>query len=156
MLFRSQAYKLLAYCALLCDYKCQEIRDFAPGHCRAGKLSVVMEIFWFLSQRTGLLFCLDYESNLQETDLSVHPLCLQTLCELCSLGCSSVTHLCMCEKKDILLLRWWVRGDSFCYSIHNGNWRVLCSPSTFTSPKAYCLVHRSFSGKMSLGKEHQW
>lgn len=53
MKFGFQEDKLHAYRSMLCDYKFQEFRKFAPGHCRVEKLSVVMEIFWILTQKTS-------------------------------------------------------------------------------------------------------
>lgn len=75
----------------------------------------------------ALLFCSDYDNNLSEIDRSVHLLCQWTLCELCSLQWGSAAHLCLCEK-DILLVRWQVRGASLCYSMHNSNRSVFRKP----------------------------
>ena len=52
--FQFWADKLHAYYPMLCDYKCWETRDFALGQSRAEKLSVVMEIFCFLIQKTNI------------------------------------------------------------------------------------------------------
>lgn len=89
--------------------------------------------FWLKGQ--ALLFFSDYDNNLTKTDPSVHPLCLWTLCELCGLWWSSVTHLCVCVRTTSC----WPGEESGDFpsaapcTIAVGEFSV--NPSAFTSSK---------------------
>lgn len=144
MIFRFQGCKLPAYCVTLCDYKCQEIRDFAPGHCRAGKILLLWNLLISESKDKGFCFAhimtVIYKKWITLFTQPVsHCVCESVnTCEFHSLGYSSVTHRCMCEKKDILRLRWWVGRfpvTQCTVAIED----FLVSPSTFTSLKPYSL-----------------
>lgn len=147
---RKTSCKPTVLCSVIINSKRSENLPLVIVELKSFLLSWKYFEFWLKGQ--ALLFCSDYDNNLPEIYPSVHPLCLWTLCELCSLWWSSATHFCVCEK-DILLARWGVRGLSFCYSMHNSSRRVLCKPLGIHILKRHALfVHRHSSWRMLLAK----